>query len=211
MLNQTLERINRERLIAVIRMDSAESAMEAARAVREGGVSILEITLTVPDAPELIQQLAKEGDLVVGAGTVLTTREASEVIAMGAKFIASPVTNPQLVAVCRDADVVSILGGATPSEIYNATRAGANLVKVFPVDALGGPPYIEELLKPLPFLKLVPYGVRSIDTYRAYQRLGVEAVAVGSLLTHNDAGPMDAAGIREEAKHLLAIRDEVKT
>ncbi len=210
MLNQVLERITREKIIAVIRTESADRAIKTAQAVIEGGVSIIEVALTTPDAQDIIRELLKEKNILVGAGTVLTVREARSVIGMGCHFVTSPVGNVELVQICRDGDVACILGASTPSEIYSAMRGGANMVKVFPVDALGGPDYIDEILKPLPFLKIIPAGVKSYDSFKEYLSLGVEAIALGSLLTpRKNVESQNYEAITRESKKFAAFKDDL--
>lgn len=210
MLNAVLERIIREKIIAVIRTENADQAVKTVQAVMEGGVCMFEISFTIPDAQDVIRELMKERNVLVGAGTVLTLREARSAIGLGCHFVASPVGNVELVPVCRDGDVACILGASTPSEIYTAMRGGANMVKVFPVDALGGPDYIDEILKPLPFLKIIPAGVKSYDSFKEYLSLGVEAIALGSLLTprkHVESQNYEA--ITREAKKFASLRDDL--
>lgn len=210
MLNDVLERITREKIIAVIRTENADQAVKTAQAVMEGGVCIFEISYTIPDAQDVIRELMKERNILVGAGTVLTLREARSAIGLGCHFVASPVGNLEMVPVCRDGNVACILGASTPSEIYTAMRGGANMVKVFPVDALGGPDYIDEILKPLPFLKIIPAGVKSYDSFKEYLSIGVEAIALGSLLTprkHVESQNYEA--ITREAKKFSSLRDDL--
>lgn len=210
MLNTVLERITREKIIAVIRTDNADQAIKTAQAVIEGGVSIIEVALTIPDAQDILRELLKERNLLVGAGTVLAVREARSVIGMGVHFITSPVGNVELVPVCRDGNVACILGASTPSEIYSAMRGGANMVKVFPVDALGGPDYVDEILKPLPFLKIIPEGVKSYDSFKEYLSLGVEAIALGSLLTpRKNVESQNYEAITREAKKFVSFRGDL--
>lgn len=210
MINSTLERIARQKIIGVIRTETADQAVKTAQAVLEGNITIIEVALSIPDAHDIIRELLKEKDLLVGAGTVLTGREARAVIEIGAHFIASPIGNLDLVPICREKNVACILGAATPSEIYTAMRGGADMVKVFPVDALGGPDYIDEILKPLPFLKIVPAGVKGVENFKEYLALGVEAIALGSLLTpkrHVEGQNYEA--ITREAKRFVALRNDL--
>lgn len=210
MLSSILERITREKIIAVIRTETADQAIKTVQAVMEGGVCVIEVALTIPDAQDIIRELLKERNILVGAGTVLTVREARSMIGMGCHFISSPVGNLELVPICREGNVACILGASTPSEIYTAMRGGANMVKVFPVDALGGPDYIDEILKPLPFLKIIPAGVRSYDSFKEYLALGVEAIALGSLLTsRKNVETQNYEAITREAKKFSSFRDDL--
>lgn len=208
MLSQILERMTREKIIAVIRTDTPDQAIKTIQAVLEGGISIFEVALSIPDAQDIIRETLKEKNVLVGAGTVLTSREARSAIGMGCHFIAAPVGNLELVPICRDGNIPCILGASTPSEIYMAMRGGANMVKVFPVDALGGPDYIDEILKPLPFLKIIPAGVKSYDSFKEYLSLGVEAIALGSLLTpRKNVESQNYEAITRDAKKFISLRD----
>src|SRR5436309_894323 len=147
-------------VIAVARLPAAGGLRAAARALVAGGVGALEITLTTPGAIEALGDLASDRDLaacLIGAGTVLDESAAREVIDAGARFVVSPTLTPAVIRVCRDRDIPCMPGAFTPTEIVEAWRAGAPLVKLFPAAAVG-PDYVRDLLAPLPFLRLVPSG-----------------------------------------------------
>jgi 2-dehydro-3-deoxyphosphogluconate aldolase/(4S)-4-hydroxy-2-oxoglutarate aldolase len=209
MVKTTLNRINQEKLIAEIRSESPDQAYSVAQAIIEGGIGIIEVALTIPDGNDLIRKLSKEEGVLVGVGSVLTVREAQEAIGLGAKFISSPVWNQELVPVCRQGGVACILTGSTPSEIYTCTRAGADIVKLYPADSLGGPAYVEEILKILPFFKIMVSGVRSRETFRQYAVLGVEAIALGDVLAPERAlNSEDYGAIRREASRFISLKGE---
>jgi 2-dehydro-3-deoxyphosphogluconate aldolase/(4S)-4-hydroxy-2-oxoglutarate aldolase len=209
MVNSTLNRIKQQKLICEIRSENADQAFAIALAVIEGGIDIIEIGLTVPDGYDLIRKLSKEDGVLVGVGSVLTVREAQEAIGLGAKFISSPVWNQDLVPVCRQWGVACILSGSTPSEIFTCTRAGADIVKVYPADVLGGPAYIEDILKILPFFQIMVSGVRSHETFRQYVSLGVEAIALGDVLLPKRALASDDYGaITREAARFISLKGE---
>ncbi len=180
-------------VIAVARLPAAAGLRAAARALAAGGVGALEITLTTPGAIEAIGELASDRDLacVVGAGTVLDESAACEVIDAGARFVVSPTLTPAVIRVCRDRDIPCLPGAFTPTEIVEAWRAGAPLVKLFPAAAVG-PGYLRDLLAPLPFLRLVPSGGVSLENVGDWIRAGAAAVSVGSAL-------LPAALVRSEA------------
>ena len=177
-------------VIPVIRASSKEEALAVIEAIAAGGVTTIEITLTVPDAVELIAELAPREDLLVGAGSVLDPESASECIHAGAKFVVSPATNFDTILYCNDADVVVMPGALTPTEIANAWDAGADLVKVFPADSMGGAKYLRSLLAPMPHLKLIPTGGVTLATAADFIRAGAVAIGVGSDL-------VDLKAIRE--------------
>jgi 2-dehydro-3-deoxyphosphogluconate aldolase/(4S)-4-hydroxy-2-oxoglutarate aldolase len=187
-----LARIREVGLIPVVRARSAEEAAVAAQAIREGGVPILEITLTVPGAIPLIEALARRfGDeVLVGAGTVLDAESARAVILAGARFVVSPALNLDTIACCRSYDVAVFPGALTPTEVVTAWRAGADMVKVFPAGALGGASYIKSLKAPLPQIELVPTGGVSLKTAGDFIRAGAAALGVGADL-------VDLAAVRE--------------
>ena len=180
-------------VIAVARLPAAAGLRAAARALAAGGVGAVEITLTTPGAIEAIGELASDRDLacVVGAGTVLDESAACEVIDAGARFVVSPTLTPAVIRVCRDRDIPCMPGAFTPTEIVEAWRAGAPLVKLFPAAAVG-PVYLRDLLAPLPFLRLVPSGGVSLENVGDWIRAGAAAVSVGSAL-------LPAALVRSEA------------
>jgi 2-dehydro-3-deoxyphosphogluconate aldolase / (4S)-4-hydroxy-2-oxoglutarate aldolase len=171
-------------VIPVVRADSAEIAHRAAKAIRAGGISIIEITMTVPGAIEIIRKLNEEGDsdVLVGAGTVLNPSVARDCIGAGARFIVSPSMNLETIAYCKQEGVVVMPGALTPSEIVNAWTAGADFVKIFPAGAVGGPTYIRSVKAPLPEIRLVPTGGVSLENAAAFIEAGAEAVGVGGEL-----------------------------
>ncbi|MDH4209809.1 MAG: bifunctional 4-hydroxy-2-oxoglutarate aldolase/2-dehydro-3-deoxy-phosphogluconate aldolase, partial [Anaerolineae bacterium] len=154
-----LERILDNRIIAVVRLDTSAQLLQVARAIRAGGVEVIEFTMTTPDALSMIEETGRTlgDDVLLGAGTVLDARTARLAMAAGARFLVSPTLNRETIETCHRFDVVAIPGALTPTEIFTAWEWGADLVKVFPA-RLGGPEYISDLLAPLPQLRLVPTG-----------------------------------------------------
>src|SRR5437762_3013312 len=176
------------RLIAVIRAPSSDEAVSIIEPIAAGGISIIEITMTVPGAVELIAKVtAERNDLLVGAGTVLDPETAGECIDAGAKFIVSPATNFDTIQYCKDKETVVIPGALTPTEIGNAWDAGADLVKVFPTDSMGGAKYIRSLKVVLPNVKMIVTGGVSFETAADLIRAGAEAVGVGADLVNLQA------------------------
>jgi len=176
------------RLIAVIRAPSSDEAVSIIEPIAAGGISIIEITMTVPGAVELIAKVtAERNDLLVGAGTVLDPETAGECIDAGAKFIVSPATNFDTIQYCKDKETVVIPGALTPTEIGNAWDAGADLVKIFPTDSMGGAKYIRSLKVVLPNVKMIVTGGVSFETAADLIRAGAEAVGVGADLVNLQA------------------------
>ena len=170
------------RLVAVIRADRPEDALLAARAMARAGVRGIEITFTVPDAAAIIRQAAAElpPEVVVGAGTVLTRAQANAALAAGARFLVSPVGDAWLVEMGHAAGAQVAIGGLTPTEIVFAQRAGADYVKLFPGDSLGGPAYIKHLRGPLPDVPLMVTGGVTRENATAYLNAGAQSVGLGS-------------------------------
>lgn len=179
---EILQRIRDIGIIPVVRASSADEAIQVVDAIRAGGVSLLEITMTVPGAVQVIETLTKKfGDeAIVGAGTVLDAKSASACIAAGAKFIVSPALNLETIAFCREHNVAVMPGALTPTEIVTAWNAGADFVKVFPCGAMGGASYIKSLKAPLPQIELVPTGGVTLTTAATFIQAGAAAIGVGA-------------------------------
>src|SRR6185436_812233 len=161
-----LKRIEEVGIVPVVRASSAEQAISIAELIREGGIPILEITMTVPGAIGVIAELSKRyGDeVLVGAGTVLNADTARNCIAAGAQFIVSPALNLQTIDLCKLQRIAVLPGALTPTEVVTAWEGGADAVKVFPCSAVGGPKYLRALKAPLPEIRLVPTGGVSLAT-----------------------------------------------
>jgi len=180
--SQVLERIKSIGIIPVVRASSGDEALAAVEAIKAGGLSVLEITMTVPGAVGIIEQVAKRyGDeVLVGAGTVLNAETARDCLAAGAQFIVSPALNLETIAFCRDAGCAIMPGALTPTEVVTAWSAGADMVKVFPCGAMGGASYIKSLKAPLPQIELVPTGGVSLTTAASFIEAGSAAIGVGA-------------------------------
>ncbi len=183
-MKETLRRILEAGIIPVIRVSSAEEALDAARAVHDGGLSVFEVTLTVAGALEVIREIGRSfgGGVLVGAGTVLDAAGAESALDAGARFLVGPALNGEVVRLGRSRGAVVIPGALTPTEILAAHEAGADLVKVFPVSQMGGPAYIKALKGPLPHVPLVPTGGVDLQNVGDYFRAGASAVGVGGEL-----------------------------
>jgi 2-dehydro-3-deoxyphosphogluconate aldolase/(4S)-4-hydroxy-2-oxoglutarate aldolase len=195
-------------LVPVIRVPSAELALRAARAIRDGGVGVVEITMSVPNAPEVLGRLAREigGEVVLGAGTVLDAETARACIDAGAEFIVGPGIDLPTIETVRALDKVMMPGALTPTEVIAAWRAGADLVKVFPCSAVGGAKYVRALRGPLPAVKLLPTGGVNLDTAAQFIRAGAAALGVGSALVDLDLLERgDDSALAERAQQFLAV------
>jgi 2-dehydro-3-deoxyphosphogluconate aldolase/(4S)-4-hydroxy-2-oxoglutarate aldolase len=175
-------RIKEVGIIPVIRTDSSEIALRATEAIREAGLRIAEITMTVPGAIPTIEKLtARYGEeVIIGAGTVLDQETARLCILAGAQFVVSPILDLDTITTCRRYGVAVIPGALTPTEVMAAWTAGADCVKVFPANAVGGPSYLRSLKAPLPQIELVPTGGVTLDTAAEFIKAGAIALGIGS-------------------------------
>jgi 2-dehydro-3-deoxyphosphogluconate aldolase/(4S)-4-hydroxy-2-oxoglutarate aldolase len=199
-----------DRLVAVIRTATPELAERAARAVAEGGIRLVEITLTVPDAFELIAKLAlddafREAGAVVGAGTVLSGAQAEEALLAGARFLVSPALIPDMIKAGRARDALTMPGTLTATEMVAAAEAGADFIKVYPVATVGGPAYIANIRRALQLLPLVVTGNIEYDEIPQYLKAGVVGFGIGGPLIPGDALERgDHAALVANARRFLA-------
>lgn len=184
----TLQRIMDCGIVAVIRMSDPSRLIKVAEAIGEGGVDVIEFTMTTPNALDVIREVARQrgGDVLLGAGTVLDPETARAAILAGAEYIVAPTLNPQVIEVCRRYSKVVIPGALTPTEILTAWECGADIVKVFPATAVG-PRYFKDVLAPLPQVKLLPTGGVDLSNVGDFIKAGAVAVAVGSNLVDTKA------------------------
>lgn len=211
---EVLKTIREIGIIPVVRAQSADEAMTAIDAIREGGISILEITMTVPGAIGVIEQVCSRygSDAVVGAGTVLDGETARACILAGARFVVSPSLNLETIEVCRRYGVPVMPGALTPTEVVHAWTAGADFVKVFPAGAVGGASYIKSLKAPLPQIELVPTGGVSLKTAADFIKAGASALGVGADLVDVKAiREGQASVITERAREFVRIVQEART
>ncbi len=212
--SEVIQKIKEIGLVPVVRATSADEAMRAIDAIREGGVSVLEITMTVPGAVGVIEQVAKTygNDALVGAGTVLDPETARVCILNGAQFVVSPALNIETIECCRRYGVVVMPGALTPTEVVQAWTAGADFVKVFPAGALGGASYLKALKAPLPQIDLVPTGGVSLKTAADFIKAGASALGVGADLVDIKAIKDGQANvITERAKQYVEIVREARS
>lgn len=172
--------IERERLVAIIRIDGAAEAMRSARALGAGGVRALEFSLAADGALDAIEA-ARDLDAIVGAGTVLDTHQAETAVARGAQYLVAPTFNQSVLEWARAADVLYIPGAFSPTEVLAADRAGAPVVKLFPAGRVG-PAYVADLLAPVRHLRLLPTGGIDDSNFVPFLEAGAAAVGLGSAL-----------------------------
>jgi 2-dehydro-3-deoxyphosphogluconate aldolase/(4S)-4-hydroxy-2-oxoglutarate aldolase len=207
---ETLERVG---LIPVLRAKNATQAHAVVEAMIAGGVTVVEVTMTVPGAVDLLKELKKEygSKLLLGSGTVTTAHQCQATIDAGAEFVVSPSLHLEVIATTKKNGKVSCPGALTPTEAITAWNAGADYVKIFPCSAVGGAPYLKALLAPFPHLKLIPTGGVTLQTAESFLRAGARALGVGGDLVNLaavDAGHPET--ITETAKAYLKIFAEVR-
>ena len=206
----TLERVG---LIPVLRAKNIDQGRKVVDAMIAGGVTVVEVTMTVPGAIDLIKQLKKDfgEDLLLGSGTVTTADQCQATIDAGAEFVVSPSLHPAVIAATKKDGKVSCPGALTPTEAITAWNEGADYVKIFPCSALGGASYLKSLLAPFPHLKIIPTGGVTLETAESFLRAGARALGVGGDLVNLaavDAGHPET--ITESAKAYLKIVADVR-
>jgi 2-dehydro-3-deoxyphosphogluconate aldolase / (4S)-4-hydroxy-2-oxoglutarate aldolase len=211
MVGTTAEIIERVGLIPVLRAKSVTQGRAVVDAMVAGGVTVVEVTMTVPGAIDLIKELQKAygSQLLLGSGTVTTADQAQATIDAGAEFVVSPSLHPEVISKTKANKKISCPGALTPTEVINAWDAGADYVKIFPCSAVGGASYLKSLLAPFPHLKLIPTGGVTLDTAASFIKAGARALGVGSDLVNLAAVDSGHAGsITETARAYLRVLAE---
>jgi len=175
-----VERFGREQASAILRTNDQDKAARAMEAAVRGGFTIIEFTLSIPGAFELVREFSQREGLVVGTGTVMDEHEARQSVAAGARFLVSPVVDEAVIAAAEELEVACMPGCHTPTEMLRAHRAGAQLCKLFPAPA-GGPAWVRSVLGPMPQLKIVP--TNGVDERNAEDWIAAGAFAVGFVNT----------------------------
>jgi 2-dehydro-3-deoxyphosphogluconate aldolase / (4S)-4-hydroxy-2-oxoglutarate aldolase len=204
---EVIDRILEEGVVPVLRAESHEIALQAVEALRAGGIGVLEITMTVPGAVELIARLSGEigEECLIGAGTVLNEKSAAACVTAGARFIVSPAVNVDTIEFCNSRGIPVLPGAFTPTEVVTAWSAGADMVKLFPAGAGGGPGYLKSLRAPFPDVQFVPTGGISLQNAVDYIRAGAVAIGIGADLVDTKAiCAGNARVVTEQAKRYLA-------
>ena len=171
-------------IVPVVRAASKELAIAAARAVYGGGIPIVEVTMTVPNAVDAIRSLRQTmpSDVLIGAGTVLDAETARQCFDAGAAFLVSPIFDPATIELCRKAGKLSMAGALTPNEVVAAWRSGTDFVKIFPCGSVGGASYIKALKAALPQIPMIPTGGVNLQTAGQFLDAGASALGVGGEL-----------------------------
>jgi len=174
-----IDKYKSEKISAIVRTDDKDYSLKIARALIEGGISIIEITVENPEMYEVVKELCETTDATIVAGGVITARQAQSAIAAGAKAIVSPIFQQNLVRLCREKNIPVITAATTPNEAYTAWQAGVPLIKIFPSEQMGGSVYIQDLLRPMPFLNIIATGNILLENFHEYLEVGANAVAIG--------------------------------
>jgi 2-dehydro-3-deoxyphosphogluconate aldolase/(4S)-4-hydroxy-2-oxoglutarate aldolase len=211
--DEVAKRIREIGIVPVVRATSAKHAQLAAEAVCSGGIPIVEVTMTVPGAVELIEQLAKTtgAEILIGAGTVLDADIAKRCLDAGAQFIVSPGFDLETVRFVKQQGTLMMAGALTPTEVINAWKAGSDFVKIFPCGSLGGAKYLKALKAPLPQVPMITTGGVNLENAADMIRAGAEALGIGGdLVTAAALAAGDAAPITDVARAYVGIVREAR-
>jgi len=206
-VEEIIRRIGEIGIVPVIRAANAAEASRAVEAVCAGGISVVEITMTVPDAPQVLREVARaNGDFLIGAGTVLNAKQAEICIEMGARFLVSPGLAPEVIRTASKHGVLAIPGAFTPTEVMAAKELGVDVIKIFPCGSGGGPSHIKALRAPFPDCRFIPTGGVNLKNAEEYFAAGAFALGIGAELA--DLGALrrnEPHKLTEAAKSLAAI------
>ncbi|HJR44907.1 MAG TPA: bifunctional 4-hydroxy-2-oxoglutarate aldolase/2-dehydro-3-deoxy-phosphogluconate aldolase [Actinomycetota bacterium] len=180
------QRLRDATVIAIFRSRSAQDAIESSAAAVRGGFEALEVTMNTPDATDAIAEMATRGEAIIGAGTLLAPEQVKEAYDAGAEFVVTPVVIPEIVEAAHDLSIPVCMGASTPTEIFHARQAGADWVKVFPGESLGGPDYIADVLGPLNGTPILVTGGLTAENYLGYLDAGAELVGFANTIFDAD-------------------------
>lgn len=198
MKKNVMELISEEKIYPIVRNKDAQRAVDIAHALIEGGIKVMEITVENPSLYSAITEISK--DAIVCAGGIITQQQAEQALTCGAKLFSSPIYQMNMVKISKNRQMPFIAGASTPNEAYDAWKSRIPLIKIFPVTALGGVQYIEDILRPMPFLNLMPMGHIQLSEVMDYIRVGAKAVGVG----RNFYEDLSNAEIATRAKEILS-------
>jgi len=197
---KTIDRLLSEKMMTLVRSNSQSEGQALANALVEAGVKVIEITLTTPGAHKIIEQLLKNKDLLVGAGTVRTVKEVKKMEDIGVSFIVSPNTNVDVIAATKKLKLVSMPGVSTPSEVAIAEESGADILKLFPATILG-PDHLKMLREPFPGNRWCPTAGITLESIPKWFEAGADLVGLG--------GPVTKDGVSGVSKNVLAFRNAI--
>jgi 2-dehydro-3-deoxyphosphogluconate aldolase / (4S)-4-hydroxy-2-oxoglutarate aldolase len=211
-MNKTeqIDFVGREKVIGILRTDNAEQAVQAGKAMAAGGLKVIEVTFTISEADKAIRQLVEAlPDVLIGAGSVTTVCRCERALSAGAKFIVSPNFLPEVVDMTLQADRVSCPGVLTATEIVNAHNAGADILKIYPINCMGGVAYLKAVRGPLPDYRYCPTSGVNADTVGDYLKAGAFCTGAGGKLVPMDAvREGDFEKVTESASAFIAARDK---
>jgi 2-dehydro-3-deoxyphosphogluconate aldolase/(4S)-4-hydroxy-2-oxoglutarate aldolase len=210
--HEDLQRVCKSGIVAVVRSSSSEQLVEVARALADGGVTTIEITMTVPGVLDVLRDVrtALGDEILLGAGTVLDVESARAALLAGAEYIVAPTVDLEVIRLCRRYDKMVMPGAFTPTEILAAWQAGADVVKVFPAD-MGGPAYLKAIHGPMPQIRLMPTGGVDLNTAADFLRAGACCLGVGGSLVEKKALEEGNIGrIRSLAEQFVKIVKDVR-
>lgn len=199
---KTINELIKTRLYAVVRIKNSDRAVEIVSALSRGGIKTVEIIVENPEIIDAIHYLNTTEDLTIMAGGIITQRQAQTAINAGAKVIVSPVFQMNLVRMCQSNKVPLIMTATTPNEAYSAWKARTPLIKIYPTKPMGGALYIEDLLRPMPFLNVIATGNIELDDFTEYLKAGAKAVGIGRAF-YKDATPDEITKRAEKAAATL--------
>ncbi len=192
-----VEKLSKNKILPIIRSTNPQTVTDIARALIDGGVDIMEINVETPKIFDAIDKLSKEA--IICAGGIITSIQAQAAIDSGAKIISSPIFQDNLLKISKDKKLPFIAGTSTANEAYSAWKSRIPLVKIYPISAMGGVEYIKNLLRPMPFLSVIPQGNVKLEEVKQYIEAGAIAVGIGRNLTSADS----YSQITQRAKNLL--------
>lgn len=198
MKENLIKLLSEEKILPIIRNNNPQTVIDTARALREGGIKIVEINVENAEIYGAIAEISKE--MIVCAGGIITSLQAQSAISVGAEILSSPIFHMNLVKISKDRQIPFIAGASTPNEAYKAWKARIPLIKLYPVTAMGGALYVEDLLRPMPFLNVLPQGNVKLEEVPQYIKAGAIAVGVGRDLFEG----YSYTQITERAKQLVA-------
>jgi len=181
-MKNIMDFISKNKVFAVIRAEDTENAIRFADACIEGGLKLIEITFSFPGADGVIKELSQIDDVIVGAGTVLNIDMAKTAVSSGARFIISPHTDKEIISYAKSQELLVATGALTSSEILKAWNLGVDLVKIFPVKAVGGASYIQTIKETLPFIEIMTTGGVTVENFNEFLQAGATAVGLSSSL-----------------------------
>lgn len=177
MKENLIKLLSEEKILPILRNKDVDAVIDSAKALIDGGIKIIEINIENPSIYRAVEEISKYA--TVCAGGIITSMQAEAAILSGAKILSSPIFSMNLVKISKDKEIPFIAGTSTANEAYNAWKARIPLIKIYPITAMGGAMYIEDLLRPMPFLKVLPLGNVKLDEIHTYLEAGASVVGIG--------------------------------